>query len=932
MKTKYPNLFGILAVLMLVASFVVPVNLVSPSTAQADPGICKWDTLREPGSLTGTEVIGRNTDILDLAVGNDFNTVVAVVDENVPTYVLAGGIGGPINLFKWSNTKGIFWSAAKWLALTRHPNWVLPIAGRFSRQVYQVAMAPDDPNFYAVTTDSLVALSGPKEVWVTTDGGSSWNFTNLNVGLPLLAAETVRAIDVSVDYGGKRDIVIGTATGAGGGRLICISSTGFSGWRVQIIAAGVLGAVDYFDVAFSPSYASDQSIAIVFADGIFPGCATELGGTWFNVAFRDVATNTVVGFAYPPVAGPPIVAGIEVKDPMQPNGASPSFLALNKADIELPSDFSGQAASLRRAYVSLDSFGQGQKAICARDGIFRIDDTTVYVLMDTSQIADKSIYSIAYFGTYASGKLLAGERMGYPCTAQVPTWFTDSPTTCPVPCWYPALKPTTGAAAVATPGKSGVGAALVAWAPQGNLAYVGTGSQAYGLVGGWFVPLQGVPIGLDESAIGISRNNGETWNQISLIDTYIYKFTDVAPTPDCKTIYLASVNNWNNLAPGPAIVQASFDSVWRTSSNPDVVSPLTPVPVGTVWERVFTHLTRADCAAIAQTEMAILRLVPYCADPTGEIVGWAVYDPFVPGGVPAAPTLLVGVAAWSPDYGDYWAMINPRHQVQDFCFESRTVMYFVNGGGLVQKMPYTGTAWASTIADVDSGCTYGVHTIAAYPEGKVVVGSSYVMNSAACASSYSSNFNTDAPSFTVQILSGRTNDAGTGNVHVAFDPLFKDNGTYFIGVDNITGACTGSVYRNKPSAQLRWADTNMMAAVNGAIPILPVGAPPHPFGQFGLALAFTGQALYSAHTWCATVGPTNWGVDRTIDDGTGKYGPLSGMPKPGIAWDHLGIGLGLACASRWNRLRLRFAAAAPRIPTAHCMPSTIDLMLPMPQV
>ena len=108
MKTKYPNLFGILAALMLVASFVMPVNLASPSAALADPGICKWDTLREPGSLTGTEVIARNSDIIDLAVGSDFNTLVAVVDEMAPTWVLAAG---PINLFKWSNTKGLFWSS-----------------------------------------------------------------------------------------------------------------------------------------------------------------------------------------------------------------------------------------------------------------------------------------------------------------------------------------------------------------------------------------------------------------------------------------------------------------------------------------------------------------------------------------------------------------------------------------------------------------------------------------------------------------------------------------------------------------------------------------------------------------------------------------------------------------------------------------------------
>ena len=92
------------------------------------------------------------------------------------------------------------------------------------------------------------------------------------------------------------------------------------------------------------------------------------------------------------------------------------------------------------------STGNDLAKLHCEDGIYRIDDTTIYVLMDTTATVDKSIYSIAYFGTYASGKLLAGERMGFPCTATVPTWFTDSPTTCPIPCWYPALKPTTGAA------------------------------------------------------------------------------------------------------------------------------------------------------------------------------------------------------------------------------------------------------------------------------------------------------------------------------------------------------------------------------------------------------------------------------------------------------------------------------------------------------
>ena len=881
MKTKYPNLFGILAALMLVASFVVPTSLVSPTSVAADPGICKWDTTREPGSLTGTEVIATNSDILDLAVGSDFNTLVAVVEEGLPTYVFAGA--GRNSLFKWSNTKGLFWTASRYFNLTLTPGWSLPAVGvrnGTNRQIYNVAMAPDDPNFYAVTTDNASGTpnprTGPREVFVTTNGGGSWLLSNLSI--QLADNETIRSIDISVDYGGRRDIAVGTANGFGQGRVFVITSVGFAGWRDQQISASSLpaplaafnlGPVDFYAVKFSPSYASDASLAIVFADNttLSVGACDNVtaanppgtGATFYNVLTRDTALDTVTGVVFG-------IPGIEIKDNPWPIGASPGYVTLNKACLQLPSDFSGQAASLRRAYVSLDAFGAANKANCSRDGIFRIDDTSVYTLMDTSNIAQKSIYSIAYFGTYASGKLLAGERMGFPCTATVPTWFTDSPTTCPIPCWYPALKPTTGAAAVAgcTPisGQIGVGAAIVAWAPQGNLAYAATGSLAVVAGQYWYLPLMAPMVPLDESALAISRNNGETWNEISLIDTQINYFTDLAPTPDCKTLYLASTDN--------AAACSGFDSVWRSSINPDVTSPLAPQPVGTYWERVLTRVTSPRCDW-AQTDWAILRLVPYCADPTGEIIAWGVYD----------PTNIYanqGIAGWSPDFGDYWAPITPRNAIQDFCFESRTVMYFLTPGGLVQKMPYTGTAWSSTYPSVDSILAFGAHTIAAYPEGKVMVGSSAAMNGAVCASSYCGNFNTESPAFAIQILSGRTLNQ-PGNVHVAFDPNFKDNSIYYIGVD----AAAGSVFRNNPTAQLRWADTDMMAAANGAIGT-PVGTP-HATGQFGIALAFTGQALYSAH------GGVPIGVDRTIDDGTGNFGPLSGMPKPGIAWDHLGTNL-----------------------------------------
>jgi hypothetical protein len=1034
MKTKYPSLFGILAALMLVVSFVLPASLISPANVAADPGICKWDTLREPNGLTGTFAIANCTEGISLAVGSDFATVYAVAKFNtvIPLKEIRS------NLLLQSAVKGVLWSASRFNALQREVQWT---AGD---QLFQVVVAPDNPNFVAVSATTGAQKTGwlgPTELWVSQNGGMDWDYTSLHTllnkqwmyGTTTIPGETIRDFDISPDYGGKRDIAVATTDGLGGGRLFVVKSTGFSGWQDQKVTTATntsadinLGSVDFFAVKFSPSYASDASLAVVFADAgvISTSCnTTDPGGTWYNVAHRDIDQNATMDWAFGHYNAPATSAapGIEVKDPTWPVASSPSYKTLNQADLELPSDFSGQAASLRRAYISLDAFvGCGSNCVataksdCARDGIFRIDDTTVYTLMDTHSTNDKSIYSIAYFGTYASGKLLAGERMGFPCSATVPTWFTDSPTTCPVPCWYPCLKCPTGAACQPTPcctigSHCGVGAAIVAWAPQGNLAYALTSSAVRKTIYSWWTDLYYIevaslgvksgnpPVCNDESALSISRNNGETWNQVSLIDTVITKFTDIAPSPDCKTVYVASVYNCspvtsctvtvsanltcsavngcnvtyttptkdscgntiktftltqdtpcsydlsnctctfpsisiagtvhcacstcdnctvnfsasvtdqkvvtNNgtaafkivpiiasvdcaIQPGCSTVTSScccFDSVWRSSFSADVEAPLSVAPVGTIWERVFTHVTAPDCT-FAQTDTAILRLVPYCADPTGEIVAWAVYDPL--------STFKHGVAAWSPDYGDYWAIITPRNAVQDFAFESRTIMYFLSPGGLVQKMPYTGTAWSSSLPNADSGMA-PAHTIAAYPEGKVLVGAESFFNATTYATSYCGNFNTDAPAFSIQYLAGNT---GGGNVHVAFDPAFKDNNTYYIGVDDkdTNGAehvYAGSVYRNNPAAQLRWQDTNMMADTNGAVGCNA----PHAVGQYGIALAFTGSALYSAHTFLSYSNDEHTytipcGVDRTIDDGTGKYGPLSGMPKPGIAWDHLQAG------------------------------------------
>jgi len=881
MKTKYPGIFGILVAVMLVASFVVPTNMISPAPVGADPGVCKWDALSTPGYLPLKNDLGGalGYDIHDMAVGGDSATVLLVAQYYLPGIVLPPQLppeGTLTNNLYYTNNNGISFTGTKNTAFQQEyfdffniPKAMYTAAGGSALypNVYSVAIAPDNPSFWAISTSDNVNGAGPVEVWITSNSGGKWENTQIS-GVLAGEGETIRDISISVDYGGKRDIAIATVDGAGTGDIYVVSSTGFGGWRDQGFDLVPLG--DFYALEFSPTYASDAALALVYA---------SINGTFYNISLRDIDDNTHHSWPFAPVQLPPN---------SMLTTQSATIAELNKVDIELPSDFSGQAASLRRAYISLDTYNAGA-AKAAWDGILRIDNTTVYILMDTETEPAKSIYSIAYFGTYASGKLLAGERMGWPCTAEAMTWFTDSPTTCPIPCWYPALKPTTGAAGIACNDQQvGIAGTLVGWRADGQLGFAATGSHAINTGAAWFGT--GAPFNTswqpwwtnlavapyfmlgngslfknDESAFGISRNNGETWNQIALIDTQIIRFTDVAPTPDCKTIYLASVNSgFEGL--GECY---GFDSVWRTSSNIDVVSPYPPLPIGVFWERIYTHVTAPDCNE-PQTNFALLRIVPYCADPTGEIVAWGVYD--------TNQDYDNGVAAWSPDFGDYWALVTPRDPIQDFTFESRTVMYFLNPDGGVQKMPYTGTAWATTLPTYDT-IIYGAHTIAAYPEGKVVVGADAIYHANLYATSYSSNFNTDSPSFTVMSTAGATN--ARGNVHVAFDPNFADTSMLFIG-DEDQG--NGSVYRNNPAAQLRWGDTNMLSAANGA-----VGCPnPREDGIFGVVLAFTGEALYAASSDGDQEVP-ECGVWRTIDDGTGHFGPLSGMPKPGIAWDFLDV-------------------------------------------
>ena len=139
MRTKYSSIPGLLAVFMLSACLVLPANLASPSKVEADPGICKWDYLITPLVVPTRNDIVHCSELHDMAVGNDDKTIV-VMARTTNTR------------FYYTSNDGRSFSGSRWNALNREPQWP---AGA---QVYSVAIAPDDPKFYAVTTTLPVPL------------------------------------------------------------------------------------------------------------------------------------------------------------------------------------------------------------------------------------------------------------------------------------------------------------------------------------------------------------------------------------------------------------------------------------------------------------------------------------------------------------------------------------------------------------------------------------------------------------------------------------------------------------------------------------------------------------------------------------------------------------------------------------------------------
>jgi len=713
--------------------------------------------------------------------------------------------GGAQTILLQSTNMGYSWSDMAYNMLAKSQSSV-----QNGTHIWDIAIAPDDPNVIAVVCADIVKSPLIQEIWLSEDKGKSWINTKWPPEDTIPGRDLVSNIDISAGYR-KHTIVIGTrdGTGLGCNNIQINKLDSDKGWASSgnLLAKSKLTYItgDVMSAKLSPNFSSDSGIAIIYSDG-----RPSHSGTWLATGEYDTKNNLL--------RWERSNNHIKLHHAKRKRGDSPRCDEIITAQLELPPDYYHLDRNSKRFYISIDAIDSTAKRVPHR-GVFRVLNNKLETLMDTTdpelinnEKRTRRISSIAY----APGKLLVGEVMGFSDSSTVHTWFMNVSSDKRQRCWWPSLKPTSGAAIheknTGNERRHGYGNANVRWSPDATLAFVTTGAASLGkcvipninqykaIMTDDFWPAgytRVVPC--DESAFAISRNNGETWNQTSLINTDITKITDFACGTDNTTVYITT----NNIDTG----YSSVHSIWRTTINPNVAAPVPAIPpIGTRWERVFHFRNMGDNKT---NNPSIIRTIWSCTDKRdGEVAGWAL---------PNTQEIY-----WTPDFGDYWAPINVAHEIVDFVFENSTKAHVLFKDGYVQTIPYTGIAWATHLPIINSRLVDG-HCITACADG-VFIGASEGSSAFALSFSLDSGKTWNVIPRGASIL---------GNIHIVVDPDFRHNHYLYVVDDSRNGMC----HRIQIDLFEDWNNSDMEC----------------PRGRrfYGAVMAFTGKpepALYIAYT------------------------------------------------------------------------------------
>jgi len=484
--------------LVALLPFSALLTFVGTELVLASPDELKWSVVDSP-SKEGNVVVSPS-EINAFVIGSDEETFYAV---DIPNGIIYKSIDG-----------GVTWEDDLTQAL-EDEGAILP--------AWDIAVAPNDSELVAVVTN------GRQEVYVSEDGGESWENTHISAAAGWSASLLISDIAISPEYGGERDIAIGTRNpdGSSNGDIWVIKSELLASWKAQGLDT------DVTSVCFSPDYDSDKTILVI---------ASDIEKTYLCTGIRDTDENSTDW----EVTDPPEV---EISES---SGDSPGESEIIFSDLALPSDYSGDEPESRVVYVAYSSN-------TTADDVYRIEDTDVFRL-DVNRGSKVSVASIAYYGTCSGGKLLVGEVLAEADSASALIHLCFNPEEI-FPDWEEPAKPPTGGAV------SGNANAQVVWSSDGKVAYCGTSSNNVTSAAEWKEPAKWDGQLYDESAFSKSEYGGDIWNQLSLIDTEMSKLCDYALSADYETLYLASEGS-------------EFDSIWRSESE-------TLEALGEIWQRVL---------------------------------------------------------------------------------------------------------------------------------------------------------------------------------------------------------------------------------------------------------------------------------------------------------------------------------------------------------
>ena len=665
---------------------------------------------------TGDYVLASSSTITDSAIGNDGEVTYAIVET----------VEASARLLKSDDSAATWGDITDALEQVDDVNYINPDGG-----LLRVETDGADANFVAVA----VWENSEVRVYFSNDGGATFNDAGeVEDGSAYL--NTVADLAVSRETAGNRTIAIGGMDNVDtAGLFRCMvtgdstsawdDATAYDGWDDEAAFASCLVT----DIIFSSNWASDKTILAM---------TIAYGATYYDVYLQCGSWGTTPSWnewSDLGIAAVPMLEDVDI----------PMWLAdwdaRTIAGITLPSDYSGVSSATRVLWVWVDYYDSATGYPACN--IILVDDDNSYPLARQVEAGQVWLTNVSYLGTIAGeGKAIAGvlgtgwydPNYGSPedlltgCCEGVQVYRNDNIYSMDICCfnWEATCKPPTG--------RMFMEVSLV------------SEDKAYA------VALQGSDL-YDEGAWSVTFDYGDTWNQLSLTDTYVDYFSGIVVSPDGNKTMLVSVNEESG---------CGCDSIWLRAN-----SLLEAPEYSGYWLRVW-------CGALMGYSTEWDGEAGFVELPADETAGDTAFLVDI-GSQYVYLNDLEPLACWTP------VAPSTLNEIVDAAAPSADTLYALDFDGNISIYDHEG--WHESVAsDVDYGWTiavWGNHVLVGGQNGDV---------------SYSDD---GGATFTAL-----EDIATSGSVIVAFDNYFDANNTVYAALGD-AGESNG-VYRWVIDESTKW--------------------------------------------------------------------------------------------------------------------------------